>query len=64
MAYDWHIMNKQEDCHYVVEWTYDNGGWVRVRYHNDIISRHKRCRKAKYALSLGEEMIDKIGGKR
>jgi len=49
---DWWRLNKQEFSTESIEWTPDEGGWVRAKI--DSISNwgYARCKNARYALSI------------
>lgn len=59
---DWIPINKREDATYHIDWTPNQGGWVRVRWLDDDVYAFKPCSDIRYSLALGERMLDELEG--
>ena len=53
---EWYSMAK-EDCGYRIEWSPGVGLNLRAKYRDENNWRYAECEKAKYALSIGEQLL-------
>ena len=51
------MLNKEKTSTEVIEWTYHCGGWVRAKLDSIESWSYQQCPNAKYARSLGDQLI-------
>ncbi len=54
----WWRLNPRKGATYTIEFTHDDGGWIRAKLDSISMWEYKRCNNASYAIQMGEQIIN------